>query len=593
MKNILFLILFVLSAPCSLLAQIYLDGSTMTIKSGAVVYSKGDVTTVDNAILNNEGSLITLRDINNVGTATMQGNGQYTLQGDWNNSATFLAGTSSVNFEGSNNSTVTSGGGSFYDLNLAKTAADLLLADDMLLSHDLEFVSDDNLVFIVDNDLSFGVSATVTSYDDNDYIVTGGAGVVRRSDLGATAFVFPIGFDANTYNPITIVQSVDGIVDEFGVRVLEVVFSEGGSGSVFFEDVVDATWELTEALAGGSDLTITAQWAGTDELIGFNRNDCGISRYDGSGWDLSNADAGMAAGADPYTRTRSGVTEVGYFAVGGVQLMTYVALTPKVFLQGAYSTSSNLMSDNLRTIYQAPPNETLRLLPLIEPYSALSNFTHVGRGGGETVDPSVLDNTGDINHDIVDWVFLELRDKNASSSVLQTRSALLQRDGEIVDIDGVSEVRFEGVASDDYYLSVRHRNHLGVRTPSVLTLSRTAVGHDFTTAQSQANGSNPMFDISGVFCLWAGNSSLDDKVRYQGTSNDRDAIKNDILSHPGNLFNILTYTYTGYSPSDLNLDSKVKYQGTNNDPDVIKNNILSHPGNVFNILTYTISQQLP
>ncbi len=163
MKNILFPILLLICAPGGLLAQLHVAGSTLTIKSGAVFYSTGDVTTASSATLDNEGTLNTPGNINNGDMDTMQGNGQYTLQGDWSNSATFNAGISTVTFEGATNSTVTSGGGVFYDVELTKTTADLLLADDMVVSNDLEFVSDDNQVSIADNDLTFGASATVTS----------------------------------------------------------------------------------------------------------------------------------------------------------------------------------------------------------------------------------------------------------------------------------------------------------------------------------------------------------------------------------------------------------------------------------------------
>ena len=68
------------------------------------------------------------------------------------------------------------------------------------------------------------------------------------------------------------------------------------------------------------------------------------------------------------------------------------------------------------------------LVPTTEPYSDLG-FTHVN-GGGETVDASVFDATGD--DAIVDWLFLELRDKTTPSTVVLTRCALLQSDGDIV-----------------------------------------------------------------------------------------------------------------------------------------------------------------
>ncbi|GEM_PF-333948 len=584
LRQILVATLLLFCAPGSLLSQIYVGDAIIYISAGAVVYSDGDITNTGNAILTNEGALRTTGDIINSGTATLQGDGQYTLEGDWTNSATFIAGNSTVTFEGATNSNVTSGGDAFYNVELLKTTADLLLADGMAITNDFNFVSDDNKVFLAGNDLTFGASATVTSYDDNEFFVTGGTGKVKKTDLGTTPFVFPVGFDASTYNPLTLVQSGNGTVDEFGVRVLENVLADGGTGIVLTAGVVDVSWEVTEAVAGGSDLTLTGQWAGTDDLTGFDRNDSGISRYDGAGWDLTNADAGTAAGTDPYTRTRSGFADVGFFAVGSEALMNYVAVTPVAFLQGPYNSSTGLMNDNLRAA--APV-----LIPEGEPYTSLPNFTHVGRGGGETVVPAVFVPTA--NDAIVDWVFLEIRDKNAPATVLQTKSALIQRDGDIVALDGVSEVRFVGMAGDNYYLAVRHRNHLGIRTAAVLALSRAATGYDFTTAQSQAYGSNPMVDMSGVFGLWGGNSSADNNVRNQGSNNDRDVVKNDILNAPGNIFKLLTYSYSAYKLSDNNLDGIVKYQGGNNDIDIIKNNVLNHPGNIFSTTTYTILQQLP
>jgi photosystem II stability/assembly factor-like uncharacterized protein len=150
-----------------------------------------------------------------------------------------------------------------------------------------------------------------------------------------------------------------------------------------------------------------------------------------------------------------------------------VRVAAKVFLQGSYNATSGLMDDNLRAN---------NLTPTAEPYTALS-FGHV-EGGGETIAASVLAATG--NNAIVDWVFLELRDKTNPATKLYTRAALLQKDGDIVDLDGVSSVHFANALADDYYLAVKHRNHLGARTPSVLTLSENATSYDFTTAQTTA-----------------------------------------------------------------------------------------------------------
>ncbi len=127
-----------------------------------------------------------------------------------------------------------------------------------------------------------------------------------------------------------------------------------------------------------------------------------------------------------------------------------VQLQAKVYLQGALD--GGLMRDNLNTN---------ALLPNTEPFSALG-YTHYGEGGGETMVASAMTQTG--NNAIVDWVVIELRDENMPSTILATRSALLQRDGDIVDVDGTSPVTFECFKAANYHVAVRHRNHLGVMT---------------------------------------------------------------------------------------------------------------------------------
>ncbi len=575
MKNIFFLILLICCISDSLLAQLHLKGGTLTIKSNTLVFSKGDITNTESAVIKNDGLLKTQGSISNMDMASLQGNGQYILHGDWINSASFNAGTSIVTFEGTTNSILTSGGDAFYNVTLSKTNADLVLNEDMLISHDLQFSSDNNRIYIGNSNLTLGTSAIISNADNNKYVVTAGTGELKKIDLGTTEFLFPVGFDAVTYNPLTLVQSGIGIVDEYGVRVLQNVLEEGGSGLALTQGVADASWHISEAVTGGSDLTVTAQWSGTDDLTGFDRDDSGISHYDGTGWDLTNENAGMAVGLDPYTHSRSGVLEVGYFSVGGINVMNYVAVNAKAFLQGPYSVSSDLMNDNLRTNYQASPNEALRLIPLIEPYSALSNFTHVARGGGETVDPSVFENKADNNHDIVDWVFLELRDKNTSSLVLGTRAALIQRDGEIVDVDGSSEVRFYGMKANNYYLTVKHRNHLGIRTESTIALSRTSTEIDFISSMSNAykpiNFPNePMAEPKiGVFAMWGGNSNGNNNVRYSGPANDQNQLLNTYLS--GNKGLVLQKQY---NRCDLNMNSNTRYSGPSNDQNFLLNTVL-------------------
>ena len=146
-----------------------------------------------------------------------------------------------------------------------------------------------------------------------------------------------------------------------------------------------------------------------------------------------------------------------YFGLGNA----CINLSAVALLQGPLNTTNGLMNDDLRQ---------LNLLPVTDPYPQLGFQPTEGRH--ETVDPSVFSNTG--NDAIVDWVFLELRSAGDNTQVVASRSALLQRDGDIVDRNGITPVRFLNVPPGDYFVAVRHRNHLAVLTLTPVKITRTA-----------------------------------------------------------------------------------------------------------------------
>ena len=75
-----------------------------------------------------------------------------------------------------------------------------------------------------------------------------------------------------------------------------------------------------------------------------------------------------------------------------------------------------------------------------------------------------------------------------------TRAAFIKSDGTIVDTDGTSPVQFTGLSDGDYYVVIRHRNHLAIMSASAIPLSSSSALYDFTTSQSQAytTGTDPM-----------------------------------------------------------------------------------------------------
>ncbi|MBK9336165.1 MAG: hypothetical protein IPM98_06095 [Lewinellaceae bacterium] len=238
-----------------------------------------------------------------------------------------------------------------------------------------------------------------------------------------------------------------------------------------------------------------------------------------------------------------------------------VHVAPRVFLQGPFVGAAQRMHDSLRV---------QGLIPLTEPYTGMMNFIHVG-GGGEQTRALVLSASGE--NAIVDWVFVELRDPGNPVQVLATRSALLQRDGDVVDVDGISPVGFPLLPDQDYQIVLRHRNHLGVQLGApVYCPATSALEIDFSALPPQGfysfNGLSPAQRlISGRYALWAGNGRIDPQLKYNGSNNDRTSI----LSVVG-LFTANSVV-PGYYLADYNLDGVVKYNGSANDRNVLLGNV--------------------
>ncbi len=294
-----------------------------------------------------------------------------------------------------------------------------------------------------------------------------------------------------------------------------------------------------EALALGTTTTGTSPWAPT-AANQWLLHDIDLSAYDGQ----------------QVVFRFTGVNDYGdrlyldniYVVNNGVRLAL------KVMLEGPYDNLTGRMRDGLRAG---------GLIPNVEPFTALG-FTQAGDGGGETLLSGVTNITGD--NAIVDWVLVELRNTTTPTTIVATRAALVQRDGDVVAEDGVSPIALLAPVGS-YQVAVRHRNHLGAMTSAPVALSGSTVNLDLTLASTATFGTNARKDISGVQTLWTGNVARDGQLLYTGAGNDRDPI----LQAIGGV--VPTNSITGYRMEDTNLDGVVKYTGGDNDRDPILQNI--------------------
>jgi hypothetical protein len=229
-----------------------------------------------------------------------------------------------------------------------------------------------------------------------------------------------------------------------------------------------------------------------------------------------------------------------------------VELTSSVMLDGPYNTLTGLMRDDLRTGGH---------LPLTHPYG-VAPWSH---SGTEAISPAVLAVTGD--DAIVDWILLELRSPVTPATVVSRRAALLQRDGDIVDVDGVSPVRFNNTPAGSYHLAVRHRNHLGIMTSDTYVLALIPTSIDLTQAGTATYGTDARRSNGSAMTMWPGNANPNSTLTYSGSNNDRTAILNQLGA--------ATYLdpLVGYHSGDVNMNGQVTYSGSSNDRTMVLNSL--------------------
>ena len=198
-------------------------------------------------------------------------------------------------------------------------------------------------------------------------------------------------------------------------------------------------------------------------------------------------------------------------------------LDVEVYLQGPLEFVNNnlIMSDYLREN---------NLIPTTSPYADAATcqtdvFTTYG------VDA------------IVDWVWVELRDKNDHTSVLYSTSALLQKDGDVVGVDGTSELVILG-NEDDYYVAVNHRNHLGIMSATPISLGVNSTTIDFTLAPNPITyGTNAQVTVgisNNQLAMIGGD--------YDGDGQILNADLQNVIPLAGT---------TGYSPADSDMDGQI------------------------------------
>ena len=163
---------------------------------------------------------------------------------------------------------------------------------------------------------------------------------------------------------------------------------------------------------------------------------------------------------------------------------SFCTLYLNVLLEGPYITATGLMNTAL--------NDN-GLLPLAQPYNDVP-WNYNGTESVAAIPPNV-----------VDWILVEARDAADNTIILETRAVFLMSNGDVRDLDGTLGVHLNTIpANTDYFVVVRHRNHLDVLSASLIPFPNI-VPYDFTEPSNVSGGLIQLKDLgSGDYGLLAG-----------------------------------------------------------------------------------------
>ncbi len=475
-----------------------------------------------------------------------------TVQGNITANAAIQAGGSGTNqgkiqLKGSGVQQINTNGFVIPRLEIDNTS-NVTLTGDVRVGNRLEFTNGKFILgtanFIIED------GTEIDGAEASKFLETNGTGQARRL-VGANVSnkVIPVGSGTN-YTPFTYTTTGS----TYGVGAYVAVQATGAAVPTpqrhpRTESYLATSWKVTKSGITGGNLAGVGNYA-EGQVTGTEGDIVGMI-WDGANWSMAGGSQNMAS--NTVGANVSGTTGEIY------GMNKFVLANLSAILQGAYNSGTGLMTDAYRAN---------NLLPNTDPYRSFTGFTHVQNNIPEEItNASVFGVQGNANHNIVDWVFVQLRASNAPSTVLQTRAALIRANGDIIDIDNASPLYFKNVDAGNFIFTVRHRNHLGISNnpASALALGLTPTAFNFSTSPASAvlgtAGTN-YFVGNSVRQLFGGDVTSNGTTNYIALgATDRSAMLSLLPGgSPSGSRAINSVTdYLNFSRGDVNFSRVVNY----------------------------------
>jgi len=174
-----------------------------------------------------------------------------------------------------------------------------------------------------------------------------------------------------------------------------------------------------------------------------------------------------------------------------------------------------------------------------------------------------------------------------------------------VDLDGVSELRFQGVNADSFYVMVKHRLHLGAMSglvsngeavdftsldTEIFNFGTTLPGKPDYTGLSQNTSIKPGYQV-----LWGGDFDGNGHIKFTNPGDDQNFLFFEILLIEGNVFGNINYDLAyGYYQGDYNMNGKAKFTNPFDDLNYLFFQVLLYERNTDYFTNYNfIYEQVP
>lgn len=182
-------------------------------------------------------------------------------------------------------------------------------------------------------------------------------------------------------------------------------------------------------------------------------------------------------------------------------------LSLKVFLQGLYNTTTHKMNQ-----------------------CKINNISITTKWSGRIVDTITVELHSATNYATIVY-----------SSASGGKNIEIDKDGN-VNSNGKTFVEIPKIYNGSYYITIKSRNHLETTSATAVSFSNQTISYDFSTAASQAYGSNQKLLELGVYGIYAGDTNGDGFVNIT----DRSMIQTAVLNAASN-----------YNRNDINGDGTV------------------------------------